>query len=140
MEVAHSREQHWPPPRESSTPYISQLSTLELTIVKYAAVLSLTRSPLKDSFDLDEMVEMIETKRGNLWSKLSKGDKGLMAAGSKKKGVFGVPLEVLVEREGTYSRLGDTSVFVRVPSFIEDVISAIKTMGSCFLEYALGFC
>jgi len=140
MEAAQAREQHRSLPRESRTPYISQLSALELTIVKYAAVLALMRSPLKDSFDLDEILEMIETKKSNFWNKLfSKGDKGSKAAGSKKKGVFGVPLEVLVERDGADSMLGSTRVSVRVPSFIDDVISAMKTMGSCFLQCALGF-
>ena len=44
-------------------------------------------------------------------------------------GVFGVPLELLVEREGSDSHLGATRATLRVPSFIDDVISAMRQMG-----------
>lgn len=45
------------------------------------------------------------------------------------KGVFGIPLELLVEREGSDSLLGATRATLRVPSFIDDVISAMRQMG-----------
>lgn len=45
------------------------------------------------------------------------------------QGVFGVPLELLVEREGADSLLGATRATIRVPSFIDDVISAMRQMG-----------
>lgn len=44
-------------------------------------------------------------------------------------GVFGVPLELLVEREGADSLLGASRATLRVPSFIDDVISAMRQMG-----------
>lgn len=144
MEVAQAREQQRSLPRESSTPYIAELSALELAIVKHCAVLALTRSPLKDQFDLDEILEMVETKKSGFWNKLFKGDKKNV----KKKGrlsyfasecdcvgikiflgVFGVPLELLVEKEGSDSLLGATRATLRVPSFIDDVISAMRQMG-----------
>ncbi|KAH9479568.1 Rho-type GTPase-activating protein 1 [Psilocybe cubensis] len=124
MEVAQAREQQRSLPRESSTPYIAELSALELAIVKHCAVLALTRSPLKDQFDLDEILEMVETKKSGFWNKLFKGDKKNV----KKKGVFGIPLELLVEREGSDSLLGATRATLRVPSFIDDVISAMRQM------------
>ncbi|PPQ88709.1 hypothetical protein CVT25_009473 [Psilocybe cyanescens] len=124
MEVAQAREQQRSLPRESSTPYIAELSALELTIVKHCAVLALTRSPLKDQFDLDEILDMVETKKSGFWNKLFKGDKKNV----KKKGVFGIPLELLVEREGSDSLLGATRATLRVPSFIDDVISAMRQM------------
>jgi len=40
-----------------------------------------------------------------------------------------VPLELLVEREGSDSHLGATRATLRVPSFIDDVISAMRQMG-----------
>jgi hypothetical protein len=40
-----------------------------------------------------------------------------------------VPLELLVEREGADSDLGATGSALRVPSFIDDVISAMRQMG-----------
>jgi hypothetical protein len=44
-------------------------------------------------------------------------------------GVFGIPLELLVEREGSDSLLGATGATLRVPSFIDDVVSAMRQMG-----------
>ncbi|KAF9005924.1 hypothetical protein BDQ17DRAFT_1352402 [Cyathus striatus] len=124
MAAAKAHEEQSSLPRDNSTPYIAELSALELAIVRHAAVLLLSRSPLKDQFDLDEILEMVETKKSGFWNKLFKGDKKNV----KKKGVFGVPLELLVEREGADSLLGTTAATMRIPSFIDDVISAMKTM------------
>ncbi|KAJ7207290.1 LIM domain-containing protein [Mycena haematopus] len=125
MEVAQAREERRSLPRESSIPYIAELSALELAIVKHAALLALSRSALRDQFDLDELIEMVETKKSGFWNKLFKpGDKKNV----KKKGVFGVPLEFLVEREGSDSLLGATPETLRVPSFIDDIISAMRQM------------
>ncbi|KDR80504.1 hypothetical protein GALMADRAFT_240793 [Galerina marginata CBS 339.88] len=123
MVFAQAREQQRSP-RDSGAPYIAELSGLELAIVKHCAVLALTRSPLKDQFDLEEILEMVETKKSGFWGKLFKGDKKNV----KKKGVFGIPLELLVEREGSDSLLGATRATLRVPSFIDDVISAMRQM------------
>ncbi|KAJ7834094.1 hypothetical protein B0H13DRAFT_2110113 [Mycena leptocephala] len=113
MEVAQAREEQ------------PELSALELAIVKHAALLALTRSALRDQFDLDELIELVETKKSGFWNKLFKaGDKKNV----KKKGVFGVPIEFLVEREGSDSLLGATRETLRVPSFIDDVISAMRQM------------
>jgi hypothetical protein len=38
-------------------------------------------------------------------------------------------LELLVERDGADSQLGATRATMRVPSFIDDVISAMRQMG-----------
>ncbi|GLB41802.1 putative protein with zinc-binding domain present in Lin-11, Isl-1, Mec-3 [Lyophyllum shimeji] len=124
IEAAQAREQQRSLPRESSIPYIAELSALELAIVKHCAVLALTKSPLKDQFDLDELLELVEPKKSGFFQKLFKNDKKNI----KKKGVFGVPLELLVEREGADSVLGATRETLRVPSFIDDVISAMKQM------------
>lgn len=84
VEAAQAREQHRSLPRETSLPYIAGLDALELAIVKHFAVLALTRSPLKDSFDLDELLEMVEPKKSGFWQKLfNKGDK----KNPKKKGM-----------------------------------------------------
>ena len=47
-------------------------------------------------------------------------------------GVFGVPLELLVQGEGSDSVLGASRATLRVPSFIDDVISAMRQMGTLF--------
>ncbi|EKM81832.1 hypothetical protein AGABI1DRAFT_118900 [Agaricus bisporus var. burnettii JB137-S8] len=124
VEAAQAREQHRSLPRETSLPYISRLDPLELALVKHLAVLALMRSPLKDSFDLDEILEMVEPKKSGFWQKLFKPDK----KNPKKKVVFGERLDILVEREGADSLLGASESALRVPSFIDDVISAMRTM------------
>jgi len=75
VEAVQAREQHRSLPRETSLPYIAELSALELAIAKHFAVLALTRSSLKDSFDLEELLEMVEPKKSNFWQKLFRGDK-----------------------------------------------------------------
>jgi hypothetical protein len=40
-----------------------------------------------------------------------------------------VPLELLAEREGVDSMLGAAPVPLRVPSFVDDIVSAMKQMG-----------
>ncbi|EIW79260.1 RhoGAP-domain-containing protein [Coniophora puteana RWD-64-598 SS2] len=125
MEAAQAREQQRSLPRQSTIPHIAELSALELAIVKYSAVLALQRSPLKDLFDLDEILDLIETKRPGFWKQLFKsGDKKNV----KKKGTFNMPLELLVEREGADSLLGATRATLRVPSFVDDVVSAMRQM------------
>ncbi|KAJ7224368.1 LIM domain-containing protein [Mycena pura] len=125
MEVAQAREEQRSLPRESSIPYVAELSAPELAILKHAALAALARSSLRDQFDLEELIDMVELKKSGFWNKLFKaGDKKNV----KKKGVFGIPLEFLVEREGADSLLGATRETLRVPSFIDDVISAMRQM------------
>ncbi|KAL0576453.1 Rho-type GTPase activating protein Rga1 [Marasmius crinis-equi] len=124
MEAAQAREQQRSLPRLNSIPYIAELSALELAIVKHAAVLVLSKSPLKDQLDLDELLELVEIKKGGFWKTLFKGDKKNV----KKKGTFGIPLELLVEKEGVDSLLGASRATLKVPTFIDDVISAMRQM------------
>lgn len=51
-------------------------------------------------------------------------------------GVFGIPLELLVEREGYDSSHGASRMTLRVPSFIDDVVSAMRQMGASIVCYA----
>ena len=147
VQVAQARAQHRQLPRESAIPFIAELNPLELAIVKHSAAVVLSRSPLKDQMDMDEIFDLLEMKKGGFWNKLFK------ASGSGKKdvkkkgapilpnplfgdadrrlivGVFGVPLELLVEREGADSLYGASRTPLRVPSFIDDVVSAMRQMG-----------
>ncbi|ETW79001.1 hypothetical protein HETIRDRAFT_323512, partial [Heterobasidion irregulare TC 32-1] len=125
VEAAQAIEQHRSLPRQNSIPYIAELTPLELAIVKHCAVLVLQRSPLRDQFDLDEILEMVEVKKQGFWKQLFKGND---KKNVKKKGVFGVPLELLVEREGADSMHGASRATLRVPSFIDDVVSAMRQM------------
>ena len=148
VQVAQARAQHRQLPRESAIPFIAELSPLELAIVKHSAAVVLTKCPLKDQLDMDEIFDLLEMKKGGFWNRLFK------AGGSGKKdvkkkgtpvllclrfgdanrgltiGVFGVPLELLVEREGADSMYGVSRTPLRVPSFIDDVVSAMRQMGT----------
>ena len=115
-----------PPPRPKR--YFSELSALEYFIVRHVAVLSM--EPLLDgSFNQEELLDLIETKRPTFWGKFGnvfKNDKNKNA--SKKKGVFGVALEVLVERDGAESTDGVGPGALRVPAVVQDAVSAMRTM------------
>lgn len=125
LEAEQAREQHRPLPSEG-TRCISELSALELFIVKHMAVMYLQQSALRDHVNLDDLIEFIETRKNTFWGKIFKGGKEKKEI--KKKGVFGIPLEILVERNGADSTLGASAAHLRVPSFIDDVISAMKQM------------
>ncbi|KZV72182.1 RhoGAP-domain-containing protein [Peniophora sp. CONT] len=127
-EAAQALEQHRALPRQRATPFIAELAPLQLAIVKHAAVVILYRSALRDSFELDELLEMVEVRKGGFWGKLFKGSGGGAKGKAKKGGVFGVPLELLVEKEGADSLHGATRETLRVPSFIDDVVSAMRQM------------
>lgn len=127
--------------RNSGRKLVAELNTLEFTVLKYTALWKLARSQLRDHIDLDEMLEFLETKKSGFWNKLlrggekkekKKGERG--SRGTEQElmcypGVFCVPLELLVDREGTESVLGATTVPLRIPSFIDDIVSAMKQMG-----------
>ena len=51
----------------------------------------------------------------------------------RMQGVFGVPLSELVDREGVDSTLGIGHGPVRIPSFVDDIITALKQMGELSL-------
>lgn len=74
LESEQAREQHRSLPRQGDQTTIAELTPLELFIVKHFAVLALLRSPLKDQFDLDEILELIEAKKSTFWNKIFKGN------------------------------------------------------------------
>lgn len=84
VEAAQAREQRRSLPSQSSIPYIAELTPLQLAIVKYCAVLVLQRSPLRNEFDLDEILELVEVKKSSFWNKLFKP--GSDKKNLKKKG------------------------------------------------------
>ncbi|CAE6457701.1 unnamed protein product [Rhizoctonia solani] len=113
-------------PHQASRRMMAELGPMEQLVVKHAAVQSLMRSPIRDALDMEELGELLEAKKNTFWGKLFKGGKDKQ--GIKKKGVFAVPLELLVEREGVDSMLGASRAPVRVPTFVEDIVLAMKQM------------
>ncbi len=124
LEVEQAREQHRALTDGGRS--FAELSALELFIVKHMAVMALQQSALRDLVPLDDLIEFIETRKNTFWGKLFKGGKEKKEV--KKKGVFGIPLEILVERSGADSTLGASASHLRVPSFVDDIISTMKQM------------
>ncbi|KAG0281233.1 hypothetical protein BGZ95_005838 [Linnemannia exigua] len=114
------------PSRHPKRQYLNELSALELFIVKHLAVLTL--APIvSEYFTLEELLDLIGQRKQTLWGRLVKGLKN-----DKKKpkveGTFNVSLEVLVERNGVDSALGAGPGRIRIPSFVDDSITAMRNM------------
>lgn len=108
--------------------YFSELSALEYFIVRHVAVLSM-QPLLEGHFTLEELLSLIETRKpGTFWGKFGKAFKNDKPKGGKKKGVFGVPLETLVEREGIESTFSIGPGRLKVPGLVDDAIAAMKQM------------
>ncbi|GAA6021426.1 hypothetical protein JCM10207_004729 [Rhodosporidiobolus poonsookiae] len=108
---------------------LSELSALEYFIVKHVAAVLLASSEasaMREVVGLEELLEIIDARGKTFWGKLFKG--GEKKKEVKKKGVFGIPLDVLVDRNGADSMHGAGPGSLRIPSFVDDVISAMKQM------------
>jgi hypothetical protein len=105
--------------------FFSELSALEYFIVRHVAVLSM--QPLLDGhFTLEDLLGLIESRKPTFWGKVSRALRNDNK--TKKKGVFGVPLESLCEREGAESTHGVGPGALRVPGIVDESISAMKQM------------
>ena len=107
--------------------YFSELSALEYFIVRHVAVITM-QPMLEGHFTLEELLGLIETRKPTFWGKFGKAFKNDKTKGGKKKGVFGVSLDALVERDGVESTYGVGPGALRVPGLIDDAISAMRQM------------
>lgn len=107
--------------------YFSELSALEYFIVRHIAVLAL-QTLFAEHFTLDELLELIETRKGTIWEKFGKAFRGSEKKNVKKKGVFGVAIDVLTERNGSDSVMGSGPGSLRIPAFVDDVITTMRQM------------
>lgn len=113
--------------RPRAKKYFSELSALEYFIVRHVAVLSM-EPLLEGSFNLEELLGLIEPRKPTIWNIFNRAFKNDPRKVGKKKGVFGVALEVIVERDGTESTHGVGPGTLRIPTFIDDAISAMRQM------------
>lgn len=97
VQAAQARAQHRSLPGQNAIPFIAELGALELAIVKHSAAVVLSKSPLKDQMDMDEIFELLESKKGGFWNRLFK------PSGSGKKDV---------KKKGTSSRRMRASVLL----------------------------
>lgn len=142
-------QQEPPPPPVRTKRYFSELSAIDYFIVRHIAVLSM--EPLVEGhFNLEELLGLIETNKKTFWGKFGKAfqpadkkkgtkKKGVFATVvrnvmSNKKltktiGVFGVALDVLVERDGAESSMGVGPGTLRIPAILDDAVVAMRQMG-----------
>ena len=116
------------PSSQRTKRYFSELSALEYFIVRHVAVLSM-EPLLEGHYNLEDLLNLIETRKPTFWGKFGKAfQKNDRPKGGKKKGVFGIPLDALVERDGVESTYGVGPGALRVPGIIDDTISAMRQM------------
>lgn len=107
--------------------YFSELSALEYFIVRHIAVLQM-QPLLEGHFTLDDLLGLIESRKPNFWNRFGKAFKNDKAKGGKKKGVFGVSLDTLIEKDGVESTYGVGPGALRVPALLDDTITAMRQM------------
>ncbi|KAF2860835.1 RhoGAP-domain-containing protein [Piedraia hortae CBS 480.64] len=108
--------------------YFSELTALEYFIVRHVAVLSM-EPLLEGHFNQEELLDLIEAKRPTFWSKFGKAFQGKdKKIKSHKTAIFGVPLEQLVERDYEESTDGVGPGSLKIPSLIQETITAMKSM------------
>jgi hypothetical protein len=108
--------------------YFSDLSSFQHLIVRHIAVVKI-EPHVKDVFTMEELLDMIESKKASLWDKFMTSFKQGNKNRVKEMGTFGVSFEALVERNGADSNIGARPSTVRIPTFIEDSILAMRQMG-----------
>ncbi|RKP12067.1 hypothetical protein BJ684DRAFT_21368, partial [Piptocephalis cylindrospora] len=129
--------------------YLSELTALELTLVRHLAVLFMHPcvSKLDSYYDaMDPLMVLVDPSRSSLWRRLksamNKGGGGGGGGGndtgdhnpshpagissSKVSSTFGVPLDVLVERTGVTAPFGIGPIPLRVPSFLAAAIGTLR--------------
>ena len=77
-------------------------------------------------FTLEELLALIETRKPTFWGKVTRALRNDGKA-KKNKGVFGVPLDVLVDK-GAESTNGVGPGALRVPVLVDDAVSAMRQM------------
>jgi hypothetical protein len=107
--------------------YFSELSALEYFIVRHVAVLSM-QPLLEGHFTLEELLGLIESRKPTFWNKFGKAFKNDGRKAGKKKGVFGVPLDTIIERDGADSTDGIGPGTLRIPAIIDDCITCMRKM------------
>lgn len=108
--------------------FYPELSGLEYFNVRHLAVL--TMHPLVEhEFSLDELLNFIESrKQPTFWKNLGKAFKNDKNKNVKKKGIFGVPLEIIIERDGADSTDGVGPGTLRIPAVVDDIIASMRKM------------
>lgn len=115
------------PPVHRGKRYFSDLTPLEYFIIRHLAVLQL-QTLLEGYFNIEDLMSLVESRKPTFWGKFGKAFKNDKAKTGKKKGVFGVSLDALVERDGAEVTTGVGSGSLRIPSLLDETINAMRQM------------
>ncbi|CAK7230433.1 Rho-type GTPase activating protein Rga1 [Sporothrix bragantina] len=116
------------PQKLTGRKYFSELSGLEYFIVRHLAVLTMLPM-IEAEFSLEELLGFIESRKpATFWNKFGKAFKNDNKKNIKKKGIFGVPLEVIIERDGADSTDGVGPGTLRIPAIVDDIVSTMRKM------------
>jgi hypothetical protein len=107
--------------------YFSELSGLEYFNVRHIAVLQM-EPLLEGHFNLEDLLGLIEPKRPTFWGKFGRAFKNDKVRSGKKKGVFGVGLDVLVEKDYVESTDGVGPGRLKIPFLLDATVSAMRQM------------
>lgn len=107
--------------------FFSELSSLEYFIVRHLAVLTM-QPMIEQDFTLDELLSFIDTRKPTFWKNLGKAFKNDKNKNMKKKGVFGVGLDTILERDGAESTDGVGPGTLKIPAIVDDIISSMRKM------------
>lgn len=115
-------------PQRIGRKFFSELSGLEYFNVRHLAVLTM-QPMIEQEFSLDELLSFIESrKQATFWKNIGKAFKNDKNKGVKKKGTFGVPIELIIERDGADSTDGVGPGTLRVPAIVDDIIASMRKM------------
>lgn len=115
-------------PARITRKFFPELSALEYFNMRLLAVL--TMHPLvEQEVSLEELLSFIEARKpATFWKNLGKAFKNDKSKNTKKKGVFGVPLDVIIERDGAESTDGVGPGALRVPAIVDDIVTCMRKM------------
>jgi hypothetical protein len=103
---------------------VASLSPLEALIVRHFALLAVCKTGIGHLVEIDDVIELLDSRKNQWWNKIFKGQS---KKDQKRKGIFGVPIEYLIDRTGSDSQQGcDPNVQLRVPEFIEAIVSSMR--------------
>lgn len=110
--------------------FMSDLTSTEIFYVRHIAIYLLHKY-ISSWTTTEELLDLIETRKApSLWEKFGKAFSlnGNSGADEKKYGVFGVSLEVQVEKYGVDSVFGVGSTPLKIPAFVDECVSSMRQM------------
>lgn len=108
---------------DDKTPYLTEISGLQLLATRQMAALALHRH-MEKWFTLGKLLQIAEGPKTTIWSKMfTKKEKRRVDC------TFGCPLDVLVRNYGVDSTLGFGFGQVRIPIFVQESISKLISSG-----------